>query len=77
MKADYYEATIWGDIHEKFSRPKGDNHWDSTLREEDLPEIRERIRFGESYYAIAEDFDVTGAAIRSIAAGESWVGVGI
>lgn len=47
----------------------------AKLTEGRVGEIRRRLRLGESYTSLSEDFGVTASNIGVIARGRSWIGV--
>ena len=50
----------------------GSKNTSAKLKEEDIPIIKSRIRNGETCYAIARDYGVTGETILHIKHGRNW-----
>ena len=60
------------DMNVKDRNAKGSSHGASKLTEEDVVEIKERLRAGETQESIGEDFGVGSRAISLINRGKRW-----
>lgn len=60
------------DVGRHGNRVKGSKVYGAKLSEEDIPKIRERVKFGERYANIAADFGVSIHTISLIKLGKVW-----
>lgn len=60
------------DRQERQRQSRGENRWSAKLTEADIPVIRRRRRAGETFAAIARDYDVRYQTIARAAQGKTW-----
>lgn len=68
----------WGTIEEniqdkiRHGRTKGEKHWNATLSEKDVIEIRSRLAKKDTTLSIANDYHVTRTTIQNIRSNKIW-----
>lgn len=63
---------VTSDLDIKKPSPKGSGHPNSKLTENQVLEIKQRIKNGETQKNIAKDYDIAAGTVGNIKRGESW-----
>lgn len=71
-----WQCVSGGSISRSGLRARGEKNGSAKLTEQQVVEIRQRAAAGETFRAIADDFDVKDPIIFHIARGNSWKHVG-